>query len=127
MRTKILFVSFVCCLVLQAKAQIFNNTIVNDNSSWAILGYGVCPECPVWTQYIYFDSDSIIASNSYKKVFSSNDKLHEYIKYEGLIREQEKKTYFIPNNSETEYLLYDFSLEKGMSFSLSPIIQSFEI
>jgi len=116
MRTKILFVSFVCCLVLQAKAQTTNNTIVNDNSSWATLGYGVCPKCPVWTQYVYFDGDSIVANNSYKKVFSCEDKLHENIKYEGLIREQDKKTYFIPANSETEYLLYDFSLEEGMTF-----------
>ena len=116
MRKKIFLISFICCLFLQVNAQTFNNTIVNDNSSWATLGYGVCPECPVWTQYVYFDGDSIVASNSYKKVFSCKDKLHENIKYEGLIREQDKKTYFIPANSETEYLIYDFSLEEGMTF-----------
>jgi hypothetical protein len=116
MRKKVFLSSFVCCLIVQTNAQIFNNTIVNDNSSWAILGQVVCPECPVWTQYVYFDGDSIVASNSYKKVFSCEDKLHENVKYEGLIREQNKKTYFIPANSETEYLLYDFSLEEGMSF-----------
>ena len=97
-------------------AQIFNNTIVNANSSWATLGHGVCPECTVWTQYVYFDDDSIVADYSYKKLFSCNDKLHENIKFEGLIREQNKKTYFIPANSKTEYLLYDFSLEEGMTF-----------
>jgi len=127
MRKEVFLFSFVCCLIVQTNAQTLNNTIVNDSSSWATLGYGVCPECPVWTQYVYFDGDSIVASNSYKKVFSSEDKLHENIKYEGLIREQDKKTYFIPVNSETEYLLYDFSLEKGMTFSLSPEIPLLEV
>ena len=102
---------------LVSLAQTFNNTIVNDHSAWSILGIVVCPECPVWTQYVYFDGDSIFASNSYKKVFSCEDKLHENIKYEGLIREQNKKTYFIPALSEKEYLLYDFSLEEGMTFN----------
>jgi hypothetical protein len=72
--------------------------------------------CCVSTQYVYFDGDSIVEDYSYKKTFSFDDKLHENIKYEGLIREQNQKTYFIPANSETEYLLYDFSLEEGMSF-----------
>ena len=120
MKTKIFLISFISCLVLQ-NIQASNNTIVNDNSSWATLGYAVCPECPVWTQYVYFDGDSIVASNSYKKVFSCEDKLHENIKYEGLVREQNKKTYFIPVNSETEYLLYDFSLEEGMIFNYMEI------
>ena len=114
MRIKIFCVCFILCFAWQADAQ--NNTIVNDNSSWAILSYGVCPECPVLTQYVYFNGDSIIADYSYKKVFSCDDRLHENIKYEGLMREHDKKTYFIPANSETEYLLYDFSLEEGMTF-----------
>ena len=83
---------------------------------WSILVAVVCIECPVQTQFVYFDGDSIVADYSYKKVFSCNDKLHKNIKYEGLIREQEKKTYFIPNNFKKEYILYDFSLEEGMSF-----------
>jgi len=110
---KFLFLIFTFVVIL-CNAQ--NNTIVNDNSSWAILKEVVCPERPVWTQYVYFDGDSIVAGYSYKKVFSCDDKLHENIKYEGLIREQDKKTYFIIVNSETEYSLYDFSLEEGMVF-----------
>jgi len=100
MRTRYFFITFAYCFILQANAQTNNNTIVNDNSSWAVLGQAVCPECPVWTQYIYFDGDSIVANRYYKKVFSCNDKLHENVKYEGLIREQNEKTYFISNNSQ---------------------------
>ncbi|MDR2690729.1 MAG: T9SS type A sorting domain-containing protein [Dysgonamonadaceae bacterium] len=96
--------------------QTNDNTIVNGNNLWVIQRQNVCPECPGWTWYVYFDGDSIVTGYSYKKVFSCEDKLYENIKYEGLIREQDKKTYFIPANSETEYLLYDFSLEEGMTF-----------
>ena len=88
-------------------------------NGWATLVYGLGSwniPCNVETQYVYFEGDSIVTGYSYKKVFSCDDKLHENIKYEGLIREQEKKTYFIPTNSETEYKLYDFSLEEGMIF-----------
>jgi len=97
-----------------------SNTIVNDGSSWATLSYGLASwgvPCYIFTQYVYLAGDSTITSVSYKKVFSCNDRLHKNIKYEGLIREQEQKTYFIPANSDTEYLLYDFSLEEGMSFN----------
>ncbi len=110
----------ILCFTWQVKAQTGNNnTIVNDNSTWAVLIYGLGAyniPCCVKTQYVYFDGDSIIGINSYKKVFSCDDSLHKNIKYEGLIREEEKKTYFIPANSDTEYLLYDFSLEEGMNF-----------
>jgi len=110
--------SLLCIMLfLNSFAQISTNTIVNDNSSWTILGeVALCSDCPVWTQYIYFDGDSIVEDYSYKKVFSCNDKLHEITKYEGLMREQDMKTYFIPAHSETEYLLYDFSLEEGTTF-----------
>ena len=118
---KLLFLIALGAMGLCVNAQT-NNTIVNDNSSWATLVYGLGAynvPCCVETQYVYFDGDSTVDAVSYKKVFSSNDKLHKNIKYEGLIREQGQKTYFIPANSETEYLLYDFSLEEGMSFEYS--------
>jgi len=118
MKAKSVFLSCItCCLFLQVNAQSSDtNTIVNEHSTWSVLGSIVAPNGKVWTQYIYFDGDSIIASNSYKKVFSCDDSLRKNVKYEGLIREKDKKTYFISANSETECLLYDFSLEKGMTF-----------
>jgi hypothetical protein len=95
------------------------NTIVNSKNSWATLVYGwdfYHGPCCVSTQYVYFNGDSIFKEYTYKKVFSCDDNLHENIKYEGLMREQDRKTYIIPANSEKEYLLYDFSLEQGMTF-----------
>jgi hypothetical protein len=118
---KTLFNLFLFCLVFcftwQVNAQTGNNnTIVNDNSTWSVLGRVVAPVGRVWTQYIYFDGDSIIGIHSFKKVFSCDDSLHKNIKYEGLIREEDKKTYFIPVNFDSAYLLYDFSLAEGTVF-----------
>ncbi|HON20497.1 MAG TPA: hypothetical protein PLW70_04100, partial [Bacteroidales bacterium] len=117
MKTKILSLAFIFCFTWQAKAQTENNrTIVNDNSTWSVLGTIVASNGRVWTQYVYFEGDSIVGVNSFKKVFSCDDSLHENITYEGLIREEDKKTYFIPVNSDSAYLLYDFSLTEGTVF-----------
>ncbi|MDR1090639.1 MAG: T9SS type A sorting domain-containing protein [Prevotella sp.] len=96
--------------------QTNDNTIVIPGTSWSVLRYGMLLEPWVSTQYIYFNEDTTVTGKTYKKVFSCDDELHENIKYEGLIREQDKKTYFIRENTETEYLLYDFLLEEGTSF-----------
>jgi hypothetical protein len=97
-------------------AEAEENTIVRAGSSWSVLYYrmGLTPSAS--TQYIYPDGDSIVADKAYKKIFSCDDELHENIAYVGLIREQGKKTYFIPKNYEAEHLLYDFSLEEGTNF-----------
>ncbi len=117
MKAKNFLIAIICCLTLQINAQ--DNTIVNDRNSWATLHYGLGAfmiPCDVSTEYVYFDGDSLTGEQSYKKVFSCDDSLRENVEYKGLMREQYKKTYFIPKDSTTEYLLYDFSLEKGMSF-----------
>jgi hypothetical protein len=125
---KKIYLLLVCCLVCSniATAQThFNNTIVNENSSWATLLYGLGSydiPCCVSTEYLFFDGDSTTNGNSYKKVFSCDDSLHENVKYIGLIREENNKTYFISATHPypgTECLLYDFSLEEGMSFEYS--------
>ena len=120
MKVKVIFISFLCYFVLQANAQISNNTIVNDNSSWAVLNGGVCIDCPVWTQYIYFEGDSVFNGKTYKKVFYYEDEQHTERFFAGLIREENKKTYFVdksPNNNIIETVLYDFSLEAGDIFN----------
>ena len=89
------------------------NTIVNENSAWAtLITYTNYPPTK-YTEYVFFEGDSIFEGRSYKKVFKCTDELHENIGFYGLIREQDKKTYFIPYYSKIEYLLYDFSLVEG--------------
>jgi len=141
MKTKILFIGFVCCLVLQANAQTFNNTIVNDNSAWSTLSYGYRADenGDVFifnsTEYHFFDGDSIFNEKTYKKVFSYRDELHLERFFDGLIREENKKTYFVyyKESLETlleERILYDFSLEEGMDFKYSTggsVIETFYV
>jgi len=72
----------------------------------------------ITTIYTYFDGDSIVDGIWYKKVFTYRDRLGENVSFRGLMREQEKKTYFISASYRpiTEFLLYDFSLEEGEIF-----------
>ena len=116
---KIIFISLVCCFVLQANAQT-NNTIVNDGSAWAVLGQVVCPECPISTDYIYFDGDTIAEGKTYKKIFSCNDKEHKECFLYGFIREENQKTYFVGNNFNPKFalenILYDFTLKQDSVF-----------
>jgi hypothetical protein len=108
---------------MQAKAQTSNNTIVNDNSSWSVLNRAI-DGAITHTDYYYFEGDSILGEHSYKKMFSCNDRLHENCSYQGLMREENQKTYFVYPASETEYLFYDFSLGEGMFFEfISPLRQ----
>ena len=108
---------FICCLLLQANAQTSNNTIVNKNSVWNILSIQVEDETgvvniPRHTTKIYFDGDSILNSRTYQKVFHCfDDEFCQYPTFEGLIREENQKTYFVFSDETEEYLLYDFSVE----------------
>jgi hypothetical protein len=118
MRTKNLFIGFVCCVVLQANAQTTNNTIVNENSVWNILSIettdGHEPFFPRHTMKIYFDGDSTLNGKTYKKVFHCfDDEFCQYPTFEGLIREENQRTYSVFPNKTEEYLLYDFSVEVG--------------
>jgi len=107
--------------------------IVDDNNSWATLWHAwvwIPPKeehLGIKTEYVYFDGDSIVGDHSYKKVFMCDDALHENVEYKGLMREENQKTYFIFPKSGMEYLLYDFSLEKGMTFEHYHSLRLFEI
>jgi len=49
---------------------------------------------------------------TYKKVFHCfDDEFCQYPTFEGLIREENQKTYFVFSGQTNEYLLYDFSVE----------------
>jgi len=118
MKTKILCISFVCCLALQANAQT-TNTIVNDNSAWSILVVLDIEEGRRRTDYCFFDGDSVFNEKTYKKLFCYRDREHSERFFEGLMREENKKTYFFPSywgDNREEILLYDFSLEQGDMF-----------
>jgi hypothetical protein len=115
---KNLFVFITALLVSNSFVFSQKHAIVDDNNSWAtVMYYKDFPRNYFQTEYAYFDGDSIVEGHSYKKVFTCMDELHENIKYRGLMREQDEKTFFISvRYPESEYLLCDFSLEEGVSF-----------
>jgi hypothetical protein len=120
MKTKNIFVSFVCCLVLQANAQTMTNTIVNDGNAWATLNsfWGFADSVVLYksTSYHFFDGDTVFNGKTYRKVFEYNDEQHLQRSFSGLIREENKKTYFVnrfPDNNTVETVLYDFTMEAG--------------
>jgi len=137
MKTKILFIFFVYCFAWQVNAQTSNNTIVNDNSSWATLQYGYSWGADyaivnALTTYHFFEGDSVVNGKTYKKVFYYKDEQHTERFFEGLMREDKKKTYFInssPDGNTVETLLYDFSLEKNDTLRRiiqEPIVNHFD-
>jgi len=119
MKRKLIFIT----ILLVANSFVFSqkHPIVDDKNSWATVSYQkMNPPLYFQTRYAYFDGDSIAGNNFYKKVFECNDELHENIEYQGLMREQDDKIFFVPvRKPETEYLFYDFSLEEGMLFDCS--------
>lgn len=117
MKKTLTLLLLLCCMQI-ARTQ---NTIVNDNSSWATLITIVTYPPIVHTEYVYFDGDSIFNEKTYKKVYFYKDELHLERFFAGLIREENKKTYFAPYKISLgtlleESFLYDFSLEEGDMF-----------
>lgn len=100
-------------------AQNTSHTIVNENCIWNIVSLQVEDETgivniPRHTTKMFFQGDSIVNSISYKKVFYCfDDELCQTVCFEGLIREENQKTYFVFPNETREFLLYDFSSELG--------------
>jgi len=99
-----------------------NNTIVNENASWTTLNYWLGSINPSFfyksTNYNFFDGDTVFNEKTYKKVFQYDDEQHTERFFAGLIREENKKTYFIPYKKSLqslleELILYDFTLEAG--------------
>jgi len=94
-------------------------------SSWTTMIYGLGADmviCNAETRYNFFDGDSIWQDMEYKKLFSYRDEAHSTRYYEGLIREEEQKIFFVPaipdhlDNIDKEFLLYDFSLTEGTTY-----------
>ena len=105
----------VGCLVVvgfSTNAQT-NNTIVNDGSAWSVLRHIVVPAPPIYTDYYFFDGDSVFNGKTYKKVFCCTDEQHIECSFQGLMREENQKTYYIRQNTNYEDVLYDFSLKTG--------------
>ena len=73
--------------------------------SWTYRYYGDQGEPGSYTSYSAKE-DTLIHNKSYKKIITNGA-------YAGSYRDSNRVVYFIPDTSNTEYILYDFNLEKG--------------
>lgn len=113
-----------CFVWWEGNTPITTHTIVNENSSWATLTYllgaenGKTAIVKAWTDYYFFDGDSVFNGKTYKKVFYHGDEQHTERFFAGLMREENLITYFKTTNTHTdiEANLYDFSVKTGDTF-----------
>ena len=90
-----------------------------NGMSWTTMYYGLGSYnkvCGVTTKYYFIDGDSIVGNTAYKKLYYYKDEQHAERFYEGLMRKDESKWYFVPQGKNQEYLMYDFNITEGSTF-----------
>jgi hypothetical protein len=102
---KLLF-SITTLLTINASAQVYH-PFPTGNANWEYQYFDDFHMPTNIYNYHSFSGDTVIANLNYKQVINSQ------AVYEGAIREQNKRIYFIPDSTSTEYLLYDFNLTVG--------------
>jgi hypothetical protein len=88
------------------------HTIVNVNTQWSGLNVKFTNTAAdsLFSYSIRFEGDTICNYIPYTKIWQSSDSLAEHWKLYGSIREEYKKTWFLPLGEVEEHLLYDFSV-----------------
>jgi hypothetical protein len=91
--------------------------IVNEGVIWSGMNIykDLSGKDSVASYHIRLNGDTVINDKTYIKIWQSVDSLARYWQIHGLIREENKKTWyhFLGDDGYADYLLYDFSLEKG--------------
>ena len=88
------------------------HTIVNVNTQWSGLNikFKNTVAESLFSYFIRFEGDTLCNNIPYTKIWQSSDSLAEHWKLYGSIREEYKKTWFLPLGEVEEHLLYDFSV-----------------
>jgi hypothetical protein len=90
---------------------LLSQSFVHPANSWSVIlsYYGGGN-----TELFVFNGDTIISTQMYKKIYVSYDSLKNLM-YDGAVREQDHKVFFVLPNSATEALLYDFNPQIGQT------------
>jgi len=110
------FIVFSGCEKKQTKVEQYDDL---NGMSWITMYYGLGSYnkvCGVTTKYYFIDGDSIVGNTAYKKLYYYKDEQHAERFYEGLMRKDESKWYFVPQGKNQEYLMYDFNITEGSTF-----------
>jgi len=94
-------------------ASLFAQDFVSADNQWHVtltaLGMG---GVNVTTEIYFLEGDSVYNAKNYTIMWVSYDSLVSR-SYAGLVRENGDRVYYVPPNSNSEGLLYDFALEAG--------------
>ena len=110
------FIVLSGCEKKQTKVEQYDDL---NGMSWITMYYGLGSYnkvCGVTTKYYFIDGDSIVGNTAYKKLYYYKDEQHAERFYEGLMRKDESKWYFVPQGKNREYLMYDFNITEGSTF-----------
>ena len=103
---------------------------VEDGKVWTVKVYSDGASHNQWTDYYYFDGDTIIGGQTCKRMmyvtYVTNDNDEKWVngvftpvnhpqQYNGAWYEQDKKVYYAYNGRQEFQLLYDFTLSSGDS------------
>ena len=100
------------CEELNAAAQ--ENKMSSLCDEWHVLHEPFWSFSPYSTIHFALTTDTTINARHYIKLESTEGK---NTLYEGALREENKKVYFVPVGSNNEYLLYAFDVQKGEQLS----------
>lgn len=122
---KIYLISLLMIFAFVANSQEYF-MLLEENKTWNVLNVMVyysppnpVPDTSFSTSTYKISGDSVLNSNTYKKVYSSDEEFPVNWNYNCLIREDtNNKKAWIKDSSENERLLYDFSINVGDSILL---------
>ena len=109
-------------ILLFVLAQVFFSLTICAEQRQASTWYGVqwyytpwTPEVsPVITSLSYtLEGDTTINEIPYRKLLLTHEAENLTKVYRGALRQSAEKVYFVPNGSNKEYLLYDYSVNQG--------------
>ncbi|MBN2610056.1 MAG: T9SS type A sorting domain-containing protein [Bacteroidales bacterium] len=117
MKHKALTVLLVLIFTVGGYAQVYK-PLASENNSWSIVSYSINGIAIVsdntYSTHYKLEGDTIIQSNSYKKIFSTKDSLLLVWDVIGFIREDTtSKKVWIMDSLGNEGLVYDFDLWTG--------------
>ena len=103
--------------VINKTPQMAYRPFVENGKAWKVRGYSDAMSNDEWTEYYYFDGDTIVNGQTAKRMLcdsmgSVQNTIGEYV---GAWYEQDKKVYYAGNRKQQFELLYDFTLSSGDS------------
>lgn len=100
--------------------------LVQENNEWNVLQVifeGGNPwDTSFYTQTYKISGDTIVNNQDFKKIYKSEEEIPVNWIYEGSIREEDEKVWYVSHFNNEERLIYDFTLNVGdtMEFQDQP-------